>query len=209
MKKLITIVIALVAVINAAAYDKMGQLFAEENGDLFSSLTLAAKYQLLNEYERADTTEVLNNLRTSETRILHLSPNHMLIKTSAGKTVEMKLLAKSKKDTIIAVIETVATPVKDSRVSFFSTGWKRLDSSKFFTPPTAADFILPRAPKQVRQELLDCISFAMIEMKFQGETLVATCNLSDFFMAGDFKSYSPWVTKQLVYNIDKAKIKKP
>lgn len=208
MRKLIIIILAIICTATVQAGDGIRQLFAEESNGLFQSITLATRYELLNKYDRGDTSHVLNNLRTEETRILSLTPSHMVIKTSAGKTVEMKLLFKSKTDTVVAVIETVATPVKDSKISFFDTKWNRMDATKFIVAPTAADFILPRAPRNVRDELLNCISFAMIEMKFQGETLVATCNLNDFFMAGDFKSYEPYVTKQVVYSIEKAKIKK-
>lgn len=208
MKKLVIIIFALFAIATAQAQEDIRQLFAKENEGLFQSLTLATRYELLNKFDRGDTTHVLNNLRTEETRLLSLTPNHMVIKTSAGKTVEMKMLFKSKTDTVVAVIETVATPVKDSKISFFDTNWNRLDATKFFVAPTAADFIMPRAPRNVRDELLNGISFAMIEMKFQGETLVATCNLNDFYMATDFKSYEPFVTREIVYSIDKAKIKK-
>lgn len=209
MKKLTIIIIAVLALpLVASAQDAMRQLFASENAGVFRSLTLATRYELLNKYDRGDTAQVLNNLRTEETRILSLSPTHMLLKSSAGKTVEMKLLFKSKSDTVIAVIETVATPVKDSKISFYDTKWSKLDGSKFFAAPTAADFITSRAPRDVRDALLSGISFAMIEMKFKGETLVATCNLNDFFMAGDFKSFQPYVIRELVYTIDKAKIKR-
>lgn len=200
--------LVLMGAATANAQDGIRQLFAQENAGLFQSLTLAARYELLNKYDRGDTTQVLNNLRTEESHILSLSPSHMVVKTSAGKTVEIKLLFKSRKDTVVAVIETIATPAKDSKISFFDTKWISLDANKIFVAPTAADFILPRAPRNVRDELLNGIYFAMIEMKFQGETLVATCNLSDFFMAGDFKSYEPFVARELVYTIDKAKIKK-
>ena len=86
MKKLTIIIIAVLALpLVASAQDAMRQLFASENAGVFRSLTLATRYELLNKYDRGDTTQVLNNLRTEETGILSLSPTHMLLKSSAGK----------------------------------------------------------------------------------------------------------------------------
>ena len=133
----------------------------------------------------------------------------MVIATSAGRTVEMKLLPKSKKDTVIAVIETVATPYKDSRLSFYGTKWNRLDASQFIKKmPDIDDFIRTNAPKTLREDLLSGISFAMIEMTFQGNSMVATCNLKDFYLGQDFKKMEPYLIGKIVYVIDKSKFKK-
>ena len=201
--------IMLAAALAGNAYDGVGKLFVEENGDLFNSLSLSTRYELLNNYDRETKSEVTNNLHTSESRILDLSNDFMRIATSSGKTVEMKLLNKSARDTIIAVIETVDTrPYKDSRISFYDTKWNKLPTKKFITLPTIDDFFLPSATRQQREELKNAITFTMIEMKIEGNTLVATCNLSDFFMGESFKSYSSIVKGKIEYSINKASFKK-
>ena len=152
--------------------------------------------------------EVLNNLQTNESRILTISHDHMVVATSSGKTVELKLLPQPKNDTVIAVVETVATPVKDSRISFYDLKWKRLDDARFITKPEMNDFILPQAPKKEREELVNLVNFAMIEMAFEGNTLVARCNLQDFYMGDDFKHYAKWINNRITYVIDKGKLKR-
>ena len=59
-----------------------------------------------------------------------------------------------------------------------------------------------------REELKNAVTFTMIEMKIAGNTLVATCNLSDFFMGESFKRYSSIVTSKVEYSINKASFKK-
>ena len=192
----------------ASAYDGVSKLFVEENGDLFNSLSLTTRYELLNNYGRDDKSEVLNNLHTNESRITRLTPDHMIIATSAGKTIELKLLQRSKNDTVIAVIETVATPYKDSRLSFYNTKWERLESAEFIIMPTVEDFISRKTSREMREEIMASLQFAMIEMQIQDSFLVAKCNLQDFFLGDDFAKYKSFVTDKIVYNINKAKIKR-
>jgi len=209
MRKALLIVAAIMAMtLSAYAYDGVSKLFVEENGELFNSLSLSAKYELLNNYSRDDKTVVLNNLHTEESRILSLTDEHMTIATSSGKVVEMKMLHKSKRDTVIAVIETVMAPYRDSRISFYDAHWKNLKTEDFIKEPTLVDFISDKCPKNMRSELLGSISFAMIEMKFNGENLEATCGMDNFFLGQDYKRYQPYVIPKIVYSIKKAKFKK-
>ena len=70
------------------------------------------------------------------------------------------------------------------------------------------DFILSQAPKKEREELVNLVNFAMIEMAFEGNTLVAHCNLQDFYMGDDFKHYAKWINNRITYVIDKGKLKR-
>lgn len=192
----------------AGAYDGVSKLFVEENGEIFNSINVPTRYELINNYGRADKTEILNDLRTEETRILVLNDEYMKIATSSAQTVELKLLHKSKRDTVIAVIETVSTPYKDSRLTFYDTKWQKLDASKFIKQPTIDDFILPSMPKDMRNDLINSVIMTMIELRFEGETLVAQFNANDFFMGDDLKNFKPYLVNRVVYNIKNSSFKK-
>ena len=118
------------------------------------------------------------------------------------------MIPQGKNDSIVAVIETVATPVKDSRLSFYDMKWNKLDADKYIKMPELSDFIVSSVPKEKRQELMSAVNFAMIEMAFEGDTLVARCNLQDFYLGDDFKNYAKWVTKRIEYNINKGVLKR-
>ena len=180
------------------AYDGVARLFTDESGELFNSLSLSARYELLNNFSKGETVEVVNNLRTTESRITQLTSDHMVVATSSARTVEMKLLPKAKGDTVLAVIETVATPVKDSRLTFYDMKWNPLEASKFIKMPEAADFFLPSVNKEKRDEMLSMLN----------DNLVARCNLEDFFLGDNFKFYKPLVTNRIVYTVKKAKFKR-
>ena len=197
-----------VATFNAYAYDGVRKLFVEENGDIFNSINVPTRYELINNYGRADKSEIFNDLNTKETKILALEDEYMKIATSSAQTVELKLLHKSKRDTVIAVIETVSTPYKDSRLTFYDSKWQKLDASKFIKMPTIDDFFLPSMPNDLRKDLINSVMMTMIELRFEGETLVAECNINDFFMGEDFKTFRPYLTKNVVFTINKATFKK-
>lgn len=198
----------LAVALSASAYEGVSKLFVEEKGDLFNALTMATRYELLNNYGRTDKTDILNDFRTDESRILKLDNEYMKIATSAGATVELKLLHKSSNDTIVAVVETVSTPYKDSRISFYDTKWQPLDAEKFIEVPTLADFFLPKTPKDVSEELANWVDIVMIYMHFEGNTLVAECNPQDFFVGEGFNKYKSYLTSKLVYTFNKSKFKK-
>lgn len=201
-------VVMAVATFNAYAYDGVRKLFVEENGDIFNSINVPTRYELINNYGRADKSEIFNDLNTKETKILALEDEYMKIATSSAQTVELKLLHKSKRDTVIAVIETVSTPYKDSRLTFYDSKWQKLDASKFIKMPTIDDFFLPSMPNDLRKDLINSVMMTMIELRFEGETLVAECNINDFFMGEDFKTFRPYLTKNVVFTINKATFKK-
>lgn len=209
MKKISVLITAIMALaFSAEAYDGVSKFFVEENGDIFNSITVPTRYELINNFGRADKTDLFNDLRTDETRILALNDEYMKIATSSAQTVEMKLLHKSKRDTVIAVIETVATPYKDSRITFYNTKWQKLDAAKFIKKPTFDDFILPSMPKDMRNDLVSSLMMTMIELHFEGDTLVAECNANNFFMGEDFKTFQPYLAKKVVYTIKNGTFKK-
>lgn len=207
MRKIL-IMLMLSASMACYAYEGVARLFTEESGDMFSSLSFSARYQMVNNYSSVEKSEVLNNLQTTESRILKLEYDYMKVATSAGKTVELKLVPQVKNDTVLAVIETVATPVKDSKLSFYDLKWNRLETSRFIKIPQLADFFMPKAPKASCEELERLVNFAMIEMTFDGDDLVARCNLEDFYLGNDFKHYKSLVINRIVYTLKKGKFEK-
>ena len=210
MKKLnvIIVVVMALAALDAGAYEGVSKYFVEENADIFNSIAVATRYELINNYDRVDQTEILNDLGTEESRVLVLEDEYMKIATSSAQTVELKLLHKSKRDTVIAVIETVATPYKDSRLTFYDSKWHELDASRFIKMPTFDDFILPSMPKKLRNDFVNSLMMTMIELRFEGDTLVAEFRANDFFMGDDFNTFQPYLAKKVVYIINKGTFKK-
>ena len=131
------------------------------------------------------------------------------IHTSAARTVELRLM-QWKSDTIIAVIETVKTPVKDSRITFYNKHWYALKEIKPFKMPTMDDFILPTVKKNQRKELLQQIAFPLIELTFGGpdfEQLTARHGLAEFLGREEWARLKPYLRPTLTYRIQNGKIK--
>lgn len=75
-------------------------------------------------------------------RLDTLAENYLSLAPAGNSRFEMALLPSADGDEqIIAVIETVAAPAEDSKLSFFTTEWKPLPSEQYFTPPADRDFL--------------------------------------------------------------------
>ena len=66
-------------VIEPITYNGISKLFIEEKGEIFNSLSLATRYTLLNNYGKESKKDVVNDLETSETHLLKLNDDYMLI----------------------------------------------------------------------------------------------------------------------------------
>ena len=222
MRKLIILLAAAAAMLQARAlaepvillpdYRGVAKMFVEETGDIFNTLSRSARHELLSAYGKdgKDSASVVSNdFGSTESRLMRVTDDYMLVATSSSRMVEMKLLPKSKRDTVVVVIETARMPhYSDSRITFYDTKWNKLDTDEFIDVPCIDDFIVPKAPEQLRRELLSEVAFAMIEMKLDGDELVAQCNLKNFFLGENYDRYSSIVLDRVTYSIKKAKFKK-
>jgi hypothetical protein len=91
-------------------------------------------------YNAGRAARIVNNLGDTS-RLISLNENYLAL-TTGNLQLEMALLPMINDSKIICVIKTVCAPVCDSRVSFYTTDWKLMDSSVFFNPVEKNWFIL-------------------------------------------------------------------
>lgn len=182
--------------------------FANEPGDLFTLLTRTTRLDLLDYYDNGTIVKASNNMG-NDTQLDTVTDKFMRLQTSAAKTVELRLM-RWKNDTIIAVVETIKTPVADSRITFYNKHWYQLKEIKPFKMPTMSDFILPTVEKNKRQELLDHIAFPLIELRFEGadfDQLTARHGLAEFLSKEEWNKLRPYFRPTITYRIEGGKIK--
>lgn len=73
--------------------------------------------------------------------------NLYTVYTSDVGHVQMKLFPIENGDSVICVVTTVSSPVKDSRMNFYTTEWQLLPLENFWQNPQFEDFILPNTDK--------------------------------------------------------------
>lgn len=182
--------------------------FASEPGEVFGLLPRTVRLDMVDYYDNG-TVVAANNNMGGTTQIDTLTDNFLRVHTSQALTVELRMM-QWKRDTILAVIETVATPVADSRITFYNKHWYRLSEIKPFRMPTLDDFIVPGASKAQRRQVLEGIKFALIELRFGGdnfEQLTARHGLAEFLSKEEWEPLRPLLRPTLTYRIVGGKIK--
>ncbi len=182
--------------------------FASEPGNIFPLLTRTNRLDLVDYYTSGQMVAVANNLE-GEARLLEVADDYLKVQTSDCRQVEM-LMRMAGKDTVLTVIETVMTPVPDSRLTQWNVHWQRYTSDRLFTMPTIDDFIIGKMPRELRADLQDAMIFPLIRLSFKGEghdTIEATHGLDKFLVPDEYKRYAAYLRTSLNYRFNGLKIK--
>lgn len=111
------------------------------------------------------------NATRGRARIMLNEPAKLQAELSRDSNIQIALFT-AEKDTVVAVIETVLTPVADSSVSFYDTSWNLLA----LTMPslTPLDFVPESLKKEAAEAELPDVVFGRID--FNPETGYLTVN---------------------------------
>ena len=186
----------------------IADLFADEPGKIFQLLTRTNRLDMVDYYNNGQKVDQQNNL-AGTSKLSELDSAYLKVQTSASKTVEMRLLTPGR-DTVIIVIETVLTPVPDSRLTVWNQQWQQLKTEKHFKMPKIDDFIDKNMPRELRADLHDAMVFPLIQLAFQGEKhdeIVATHGLEQFLVPDEYKRFASHLKPSLTYRINGNKIK--
>ena len=208
MTKRLILMVAVMLAMLASEARTVCDFFASEPGQVFALLPRTARLDMLDYYDNGTIVKASNNMGT-DSQLDTVTDNFLRIHTSAVRTVEMRLM-QWKNDTIIALVETVETPVKDSRITFYNKHWYQLKEIKPFKMPTMDDFILPTVKKDQHKEIMQQIAFPLIELTFGGpgfEQLTARHGLAEFLSKDEWAKLKPYFRPTLTYHVLKGKIK--
>ena len=159
-------------------------------------------------YNSGQVVDVPNNL-AGEARLIELDSAYLKVQTSGSRVVEM-LMRKAGKDTVITVIETVMTPVPDSRLTQWNVHWQQYISDRLFTMPAIDDFIVGKMPRDLRLDLQDAMIFPLIRLSFTGanhDTIEASHGLEQFLAPVEYKRFATYLKPSVRYRFNGLKIK--
>ena len=209
MRRILSILILSVALLPSTGFSRtIADLFAIEPGTIFPLLTRTNRLDMVDYYNSGQMVAVPNNL-AGESRLLELDNAYLKVQTSDSRVVEM-LMRQAGKDTVITVIETVLTPVPDSRLTQWNVHWQRFTSDKLFTKPGIDDFIAGKMSSELRADLQAAMIFPLVQLTFKGEnhsTIEATHGLDRFLVNEEYKRFAPYLKPAIAYRFDGLKIK--
>ena len=186
----------------------ISDFFASEPGNIFPLLTRTSRLDMVDYYNSGKTVAIANNLE-GESSLLQLDSAYLKVQTSKNRIVEMRMRTAGK-DTVITVIETVMTPVPDSRLTQWNVHWQRFTSDKLFAMPGIDDFIIRKMPHDLRADLQDAMIFPLIQLTFKGEDhdiIEAAHGLEQFLAKEEYQRYSSYLKPSISYRFNGLKIK--
>ena len=186
----------------------ISDFFASEPGNIFPLLTRTGRLDMVDYYNSGKTVAIANNLE-GESSLLQLDSAYLKVQTSKNRVVEMRMRTAGK-DTVITVIETVMTPVPDSRLTQWNVHWQRFTSDKLFAMPGIDDFFIRKMPHDLRADLQDAMIFPLIQLTFKGEghdIIEAAHGLEQFLAKEEYQRYSSYLKPSISYRFNGLKIK--
>ena len=209
MKRLLSILCLSLALLPLTGMARtISDFFASEPGNIFPLLTRTGRLDMVDYYNSGKTVEIANNLE-GESSLLQLDSAYLKVQTSKNRIVEMRMRTAGK-DTVITVIETVMTPVPDSRLTQWNVHWQRFTSDKLFAMPGIDDFIIRKMPHDLRADLQDAMIFPLIQLTFKGEghdIIEAAHGLEQFLAKEEYQRYSSYLKPSISYRFNGLKIK--
>jgi hypothetical protein len=209
MKRLLSILCLSLALLPLTGMARtISDFFASEPGNIFPLLTRTSRLDMVDYYNSGKTVAIANNLE-GESSLLQLDSAYLKVQTSKNRIVEMRMRTAGK-DTVITVIETVMTPVPDSRLTQWNVHWQRFTSDKLFAMPGIDDFIIKKMPHDLRADLQDAMIFPLVQLTFKGEghdIIEATHGLEQFLAKEEYQRYSSYLKPSISYRFNGLKIK--
>ncbi len=124
----------------------VGDLFKSMPAELLPGVSEGNKTMLL-----VDTGKTAVPYPLGEIQKVAQSDDFLQIKTSDIGTTQLKLLPVSDDSVIVCLIKTVCGGVCDSHLSFYTTGWKKLESEAFL-PEVSAEIFFNSSPKKAEND---------------------------------------------------------
>ncbi len=209
MRRFLTILALLLALLPSTGNARtIADLFAIEPGTIFPLLTRTNRLDMVDYYNSGQQVSIGNNL-VGESKLLELDSAYLKVQTSPSRLVEMRMRTVGK-DTVITVIETVLTPVPDSRLTQWNVHWQRYTSDKLFKMPEIDDFIVKKMSPEKRADLEAVMIFPLVQLTFKGENhdiIEATHGLEQFLAPVEYKRFAEHFKPSISYQFNGLKIK--
>lgn len=172
--------------------------FTTAPADVLPLLEPQTRQDMLSYYDAGRDTPSENTFG-ADCRILSLDDDCLKMVSGSDMITQMFVLNPTGKNQVIGVIETVATPVPDSRVTFYDTKWRNLGPAVAIDP-RLSDWL----PKNEHRNIADIqreVPFVLAAMHFDPATLtvVAENNMHAYYPKGDTPGSLALLKPQLTY----------
>lgn len=149
---------------------------------------------------------VVTNRLDGKSRMTELTDDYIHIEYTPINDITMKLLPVADTTRILCMVTTMNTTVRDSRITFYSEGWKPLSTSKLFREPQLVNFFINEKNDSAfhAQQKLD-IYLKTYSLSPQDNSLKCRLTTLDYLSTADREAVKPYVREELTFLWDGAK----
>ena len=181
--------------------------FSNAPASVFPLLERNTRLDMIDYFNSGSKTASQNSLQ-GKSRVTALSPDMLSFTMTDASSYDIIVLS-SGNDSIIAVIQTLATPAHDSNITFYSRKWEKLNNSGYFVQPTTSDWLSPQGKKaSVNLEAL--IPFMLVSYTYDPATekLTLTNNMAEFLSPDVYSMVSDALLPTITYRWTGTKMEK-
>jgi hypothetical protein len=173
--------------------------FAAAPDSIFPVLTTNTRLDML-DYFHSNIARPSTNRLKGQSQILSEDSLQITIDISPSVDVQLALIPQ-KSDTLYAVIQTTAMPVKDSEVRFFDKKWSQLKTAPL---TIGIDQWLTKTDKETREDILNELPFILATAEFNSadRSITFTNNMGEYYTKSDRPKWFGNLREILVYIFD-------
>lgn len=196
MRKFIFLLYSLFVAVAASAQLTASRAFITAPQSVFPLLDPATRMDMV-DYRNSGLDVKSTNALSGSSVVTALSPRKISLRTTDASTSQLALLTQGK-DTVIALVTTLATPGLDSSIRFFASDWKALPDK--FTRPQMKDWATAEGRSHLGEiEAQVPFMLASYDIDPDAGTLVVTNNLSSFLDPAIWDMLKGWLQPSLTY----------
>lgn len=119
---------------------EISELFCQMPDQYIPQLENAWRKDLVDLYRSGKEAQLKNNMGGISV-LEKMTPDYLRLQSTERTRIEMRRFPLVNNTYVICVVTTFFGPVADSRVQFYSTDWKLLDTNSLLKPAVRGDFI--------------------------------------------------------------------
>ncbi len=198
MKKILCLCVVMFSLMHVVGQTTVADVFKSAPKSVLPLLDANTRLDMI-DYFNSGMSSRTSNMLQGKSDITSMSSESMTIKMTAASSCQMALLTMDG-EKVIMVINTVATPALDSKMTMYTSDWTKDITSKVFAAPSMTEW-LTSAGRKNKSEVESLVPFMIVGYEFDSGTgvLTLTNNASNFLAEDIYNKVKPYLLSQKQY----------
>ncbi len=198
MKKISIFLVFICSVCHLVNAQNMASIFSSMPDRMILPFDSIQRLDIIDLYNAGRSPQIVNHFGdTAKLVVFH--EDYLQIK-SGNMQLEIALLPMVNDSKIIAVVKSVCSPVCDSKILFYTTEWKSLNTDIFITPVTQTWFFADGIDRndEYFKSFENALDLELMQFSFEnhGLTLVQTYNTPQYLSPDIRKKADKYLKKE-------------